>query len=204
MPYALENIYPIFDQLLGRSEKEALLGQRSKVVWLYGFSGSGKSTLAASLERKLHAESRLCQVLDGDNIRAGLNGDLGFSDADRLENIRRIAEVAKLFASSGAITLASFITPRNELRRLARSVIGDEDLIEVYVKCRFETCQERDVKGLYAKAAAGEVKHFTGKDSAFEEPESPDLVLDTDKETPEESLRRLYEYVAPQIRTATS
>ncbi len=186
-----DHLYPVFDRMLPRSAKEELLGQSGAVIWMYGLSGSGKSTLANLLERRLHEQGRLVKVLDGDNIRTGLNRNLGFSDEDRLENIRRVAEVAKLFADCGIIAITSFITPRNDLRRLAREVIGDRDLLEVYVKASFETCAARDPKGLYAKAAAGEVKQFTGKDSAFEEPESPDLILDTETESEAECLEGL-------------
>ncbi len=186
-----DHLYPVFDKMLPRSAKEELLGQSGAVIWMYGLSGSGKSTLANLLERRLHEQGRLVKVLDGDNIRTGLNRNLGFSDEDRLENIRRVAEVAKLFADCGIIAITSFITPRNDLRRLAREVIGDRDLLEVYVKASFETCAARDPKGLYAKAAAGEVKQFTGKDSAFEEPESPDLILDTETESEAECLEGL-------------
>lgn len=167
--------------MLGRPDKESLLSQKGKVLWLYGLSGSGKSTIANAAERKLHEQGRFTQILDGDNIRSGLNGDLGFSDEDRLENIRRISEVAKLFLNAGCITLTSFITPKAELREMARKIVGPEDFVEVYVHASFETCADRDVKGLYAKAKAGGVKHFTGKDSSFEVPEKPDLLLDTEK-----------------------
>ncbi|MEM9016966.1 MAG: adenylyl-sulfate kinase, partial [Verrucomicrobiota bacterium] len=178
-------------KMLPRDAKEDLLGQRGAVIWMYGLSGSGKSTLANLLERRLHEGGRLVKVLDGDNIRSGLNSNLGFSDEDRKENIRRVAEVAKLFADSGIITITSFITPNHELRTIAREIIGDEDLLEVYVKASFETCAERDPKGLYAKVKAGEVKQFTGKDSAFEEPDRADLVIDTEAHSEEESLSQL-------------
>ena len=187
----LDHLYPVFDKMLPRSAKETFLGQSGAVIWMYGLSGSGKSTLANLLERRLHEEGRLVKVLDGDNIRSGLNRNLGFSDEDRLENIRRVAEVAKLFAECGIIVIASFITPNNSLRCLAREVIGDGDLLEVYVKASFETCAARDPKGLYAKVAAGEVKQFTGRDSAFEEPERPDLIIDTETLDEEECLSRL-------------
>jgi|TARA_B110000305_G_scaffold228280_1_gene277890 adenylylsulfate kinase len=192
----LDHIYPVFDKMLPREAKEELLGQRGRVIWMYGLSGSGKSTLANLLERQLHAEGRLVKVLDGDNIRSGLNQNLGFSDKDRLENIRRVAEVAKLFAESGAIVIASFITPNNELRKNTREIIGDEDLLEVYIKASFEACAERDPKGLYAKVKAGEVKQFTGKDSGFEEPDQADLIIDTEAQSEEESLKILTEAVA--------
>ena len=197
-----ENIHPTFGQLLDREAKEALLNQRGLVVWLYGLSGSGKSTLATVLERRLHEEGVFTQVLDGDNIRTGLNNNLGFSDEDRSENIRRIAEVAKLFASAGVVTITSFICPRNELRTLAREIVGKADFLEVYVECSFETCEQRDVKGLYAKAKAGQVQNFTGRDSSFEAPEprdAADLILNTDNQAEGESLEQLYQAVRPRV-----
>jgi adenylylsulfate kinase len=189
--------------MLGRSAKERLLGQRSCVVWLYGISGSGKSTLANLLERHLHEQGRLTQLLDGDNVRTGLNSGLGFSDDDRRENIRRVAEVARLFTSTGVITLCSFITPARSLRSLARQIVGEDDFFEVYVKCSFDKCSERDVKGLYAKAKAGGVKHFTGKDSAFEEPEEADLIIDTENELVAESLVKLISLVEGRVDAAS-
>ena len=202
------NLHPIFDRVLPRLEKEARLGQRGRVIWLYGLSGSGKSTLAIALERRLHAEGFATQLLDGDNIRTGLNRGLGFTDADRQENIRRIAEVAKLFAQAGVVTLCSFITPLRAHRGLAREIIGAEDLREVYVKASFDTCARRDPKGLYAKAAAGGVGQFTGKDSSFEEPGADDagttLTLDTEALPPEACLALLHSDVLPRIRPPTS
>ena len=197
-----ENIHPTFGELLGREAKEALLKQRGLVVWLYGLSGSGKSTLANALERRLYEEGVFTQVLDGDNIRTGLNSNLGFSDDDRQENIRRIAEVAKLFATAGVVTIAAFICPRAELRVLARDIIGAEDFFEVYVECRFETCEQRDVKGLYAKAKAGEVKQFTGRDSAFEPGESPDLILNTDELNESDAAQELFDAVRTHVAKA--
>jgi adenylylsulfate kinase len=184
------DIYTEFHRFLQREEKEQLLGQRGMVIWLCGLSGSGKSTIANATERVLHQQGRTTVILDGDNMRAGLNVDLGFSDDHRLENIRRIAEVAKLFASQGIITLVSAITPRGELRDVARGILG-EDFFEVYVKASYEACAARDVKGLYAKAASGEVKHFTGKDSSFQEPMQADLVLDSEHVTLEECVDTL-------------
>lgn len=177
-----DHLYTIHDRLVSRAEKEMRLGQRGQVVWFYGLSGSGKSTIAIALERELHESGRVVKVLDGDNVRSGLNKNLGFSDDDRTENIRRIAEVAKLFADAGIITLVSFITPKRALRALAREVIGDTDLTLAYVKASFAVCQQRDPKGLYAKVSAGQVKQFTGKDSGFEEPavEDADATIDTE------------------------
>ncbi|MEC8824854.1 MAG: adenylyl-sulfate kinase [Verrucomicrobiota bacterium] len=195
----LDHIYPVFDKMLPREAKEELLGQRGAVIWMYGLSGSGKSTLANLLERRLHEQGKMVKVLDGDNVRSGLNSNLGFSDEDRLENIRRVAEVAKLFADSGIVTVTSFITPNNELRDIAREVIGDDDLLEVYVKASFETCAERDPKGLYARVKAGEVKQFTGKDSAFEEPSRPDLIIDTETLSEDDALKQLFSAVLAMI-----
>ena len=200
-----ENIHPTFGQLLGREPKEAMLKQRGLVVWLYGLSGSGKSTLAIALEHRLHEHGVFTQVLDGDNIRTGLNNNLSFSDEDRLENIRRIAEVAKLFVQAGVVTITSFICPRNELRTKARKIVGPADFLEVYIECSFETCEQRDVKGLYAKAKAGHVKQFTGKDSSFEAPEPrsvADLILNTDNQTEGESLEQLYQAVHARVSLA--
>jgi adenylylsulfate kinase len=198
-----ENLHPIFDRVLPRTEKEARLGQRGRVIWLFGLSGSGKSTLAIALERRLHADGFATQLLDGDNVRTGLNRGLGFSDADRTENIRRIAEVAKLHAQAGLVTLCSFITPSRAHRTLAREIIGADDLLPVYVKADFATCARRDPKGLYAKAAAGGVGQFTGRDSAFEEPgedEPSTLVIDTEAASPEACLATLLAAISPCIR----
>ena len=150
------NIYPIFDRMMTRGDKEALLGQRSLMVWFTGLSGSGKSTIAIALERELHQRGLLCRILDGDNIRSGINNNLGFSEADRVENIRRIAEVSKLFVDTGIITIAAFISPSNDIREMAADIIGRDDFVEVYVSTPIEECERRDVKGLYAKARRGE------------------------------------------------
>ena len=192
------HIHPDTHRFLHRRDKETLLGQRGIVVWLCGLSGSGKSTLANAVERVLHQQGRFTAVLDGDNLRAGLSANLGFTDQDRLENIRRIAETAKLFVSQGIITIVSAITPRGELRDLARGLLG-ADLFEVYVKASYETCEKRDVKGLYAKAARGEIQHFTGKDDSFEPPQCPDLVLDTETTTVEDAAFELLEAIRERI-----
>ena len=193
------NIHPETERFLGRREKEALLGQRGVVVWLYGLSGSGKSTLANGLERALHAEGRFTAILDGDNLRAGLNANLGFSDEDRSENVRRVAETAKLLASLGVIVIVSVITPRRELRALAGRILG-ADFHEVYVKAGFDICAQRDPKGLYAKARDGALRQFTGKDSGFEEPAEGGLTLDTEAASEQECVSRLLEI----FRTAMS
>lgn len=185
------NIYPIFDRMLTRADKERLLGQRGVMLWFTGLSGSGKSTLAIALERALQERGKLCRILDGDNIRTGINNNLGFSDEDRTENIRRIAEVAKLFVDTGIITLAAFISPTERMRQMARTIIGDADFKEIYVSTPVEECERRDVKGLYAKARAGLVKNFTGISAPFEAPAAPALTLDTSRLDIAESVRRL-------------
>ena len=185
------NIYPIFDRMLARADKERLLGQRGVMLWFTGLSGSGKSTVAVALERELHRRGRLCRLLDGDNIRMGINAGLGFSVDDRRENIRRIAEVGKLFVDTGIITLAAFVSPTEELRTLARDIIGAADFKEIFVATPLEECERRDVKGLYARARRGEVKNFTGISAPFEAPQSPALVLDTTGTPVEESVGKV-------------
>ena len=189
------NIYPIFDKMLTRNDKESLLGQRGMMIWFTGLSGSGKSTIAIALERELQQRGLLCRILDGDNIRSGINNNLGFSPEDRVENIRRIAEVGRLFVDTGIITLAAFISPTNDLRRMAARIIGEDDFMEVYVSTPLEECERRDVKGLYAKARRGEIKEFTGISAPFEAPEHPALTLDTSKLSPEESVRLLVDMI---------
>ena len=190
-----ENIYPISDQMISRTDKEALLGQRGMMVWFTGLSGSGKSTIAMGVERELHKRGILCRILDGDNIRAGINSNLGFSAEDRMENIRRIAEIGKLFVQTGIVTLACFVSPTQDVRRLARDIIGEEDFMEVYVSTPLEECERRDVKGLYARARKGEVKEFTGISAPFEVPENPTLEIDTSCLSLEESVRRVVEMI---------
>ena len=185
------NIYPIFDRMLARADKERLLGQRGVMLWFTGLSGSGKSTVAVALERELHRRGRLCRLLDGDNIRTGINAGLGFSADDRRENIRRIAEVGKLFVDTGIITLAAFVSPTEELRTLARDIIGAADFKEIFVATPLEECERRDVKGLYARARRGEVKNFTGISAPFEAPQNPALVLDTTDKPVEESVGKV-------------
>ncbi|MBO8475729.1 MAG: adenylyl-sulfate kinase [Bacteroidetes bacterium] len=195
----MEHIYPIFDKMLSRQDKERLLGQRGLMIWFTGLSGSGKSTVAIALERELHKRGLLCRILDGDNIRCGINNNLGFSPADRVENIRRIAEVGKLFVDTGIITIAAFISPNNDLREMAAKIIGKDNFVEVYISTPIEVCEQRDVKGLYAKARRGEIKDFTGVSAPFEAPQSPDLELDTSSLSLEESVNSLLNYILPKI-----
>ena len=194
------NIYPIFDKTLPREERETLLKQKPYVFWFTGLSGSGKSTLAIALERELHKRAHLCYLLDGDNIRTGINNNLTFSDEDRKENIRRIAEVSKLFVDAGVITLAAFISPTNEIRKQAAEIIGKDHFIEVFISTPLEECEKRDVKGLYKKARKGEIPHFTGISSPFEAPENPHISIDTSKYSVEECVNILLDYMLPLIR----
>ena len=194
------NIYPIFDRMLSRQDKEELLKQHSVMIWFTGLSGSGKSTIAIALERELHKRGLLCRILDGDNIRSGINNNLGFTEADRIENIRRIAEVSKLFVDTGIITIAAFISPSNDISEMAANIIGKDDFLEVYVSTPIEECERRDVKGLYAKARRGEIKNFTGISAPFEAPAHPALTLDTSALSLEESVNKLLELILPRIQ----
>ena len=194
------NIYPIFDRMLSRQDKEELLKQHSVMIWFTGLSGSGKSTIAIALERELHKRGLLCRILDGDNIRSGINNKLGYTEADRIENIRRIAEVSKLFVDTGIITIAAFISPSNDIREMAANIIGKDDFLEVYVSTPIEECERRDVKGLYAKARRGEIKNFTGISAPFEAPAHPALTLDTSALSLEESVNKLLELILPRIQ----
>lgn len=187
-------------EYLSRQQREHDAQQRARAIWFYGLSGSGKSTLANALERKLRAEGFRTFVLDGDNVRTGLNRDLGFSDDERAENIRRVAEVARLFLEAGVIVLNAFITPTEQLRTTVRNIIGEADLIDVYVDCPLATCRERDVKGLYARAAAGQLPQFTGRDSIFEPPKNPGFTIATETTTLDESIARLCDHVLPRVR----
>ena len=195
-----ENIYPIYDRMMTRQDKESLLGQRGIMIWFTGLSGSGKSTVAMGVERELHAQGILCRILDGDNVRAGINNNLGFSAEDRIENIRRIAEIGKLFVQTGVVTLACFVSPTNDIRQMAREIVGKEDFLEVYISTPIEECERRDVKGLYARARKGEVKNFTGISAPFEAPVSPDIAIDTSKISLEESVRTLTELIIKRVK----
>lgn len=186
-----ENIYPTFDRMLTREEHESLTGTRGVMLWFTGLSGSGKSTLAIALEHELARRGLQSRLLDGDNLRTGVNAGLGFSAEDRLENVRRTACVGRLFVDTGIITMAALVSPTNDLREMARTIIGPADFREIYVATPLAECERRDVKGLYARARRGEVKDFTGISAPFEAPERPDLVLDTAVLTIDQSIARL-------------
>ena len=194
-----ENIFPHFDQMISREFRENRLRQRSKVIWLTGLSGSGKSTIGLALEKRLFQENFVAQLLDGDNIRSGINKNLGFSEEDRKENIRRIAEIAKLYLSSGIITINSFISPTAETRNIAKEIVGDGDFLEIYINAPMATCESRDVKGLYKKARAGEIQGFTGVNQAYEEPENPALELRTDVLGVDEAVDILFTFLKKHI-----
>ena len=172
------------------------------MIWFTGLSGSGKSTLANFLEQKLYNKGILTYILDGDNIRTGLNKDLDFSDEGRNENIRRIGEVAKLMTDAGIVVLTAFISPFREDRKTVRELMNKNDFIEIYVKCDLKVCEERDVKGLYLKACVGEIKDFTGIDSPYEEPENPEFVVDTTESSVEESVERIYQYLEARLKNS--
>jgi adenylylsulfate kinase len=194
------NIFPVFNSILSKEDKEKRLNQKAKVIWLTGLSGSGKTTIALELEKKLFKMGYFIQVLDGDNIRTGISNNLSFSDDDRLENIRRIAEVSKLFIDCGIITINCFVSPTNSIRNKAKEIIGDENFIGVYINADLETCEKRDVKGLYKKARKGEIKKFTGISAPFEAPENPELEINTSKISIEESVEYILKYILPIIK----
>lgn len=195
----IKDIHPIFDRMESREEKEQHLGQHGLTIWFTGLSGSGKSTVAVALERELSSLGYMSRILDGDNVRSGINSDLGFSEADRRENIRRVAEVCKLFTDTGIITLAAFVSPTTALRKLAREIVGKEHFFEIYVSTPLEECEHRDVKGLYAKARSGAIPEFTGITAPFEKPEHPELQLDTTHLSVEECVRRVVRAIIPII-----
>jgi len=197
---AEKDIFPIFHKLLDRSQKEALLKQKGIVIWMTGLPASGKTTFAVALEKALHEKGLLCTVLDGDNMRSGINNNLNFSEEGRKENIRRVAEVSKLFLQCGVITINSFVSPTEELRNLAKSIIGEKDFKLVYVNTPIEVCETRDSKGLYAKARRGEIKDFTGVNASFETPISADLEIKTPEHSFEENLKMIVEFVLPKIK----
>jgi len=194
-----KNLYPVFDRIYDRKVKEEILRQSAKVIWFTGLSGSGKTTLAANLEKELFFRRFFCQVLDGDNIRMGINNNLGFSEEDRQENIRRIAEVSKLLINTGMITICSFISPTHEIRQMAKDIIGEKDFIEIFLNPPLEVCEQRDTKGLYQKARAGIIKDFTGISSPFEAPENPDLEIDTSVVSIKESVDLIFSTIIDRI-----
>lgn len=183
-----------------KEDRNNLNGNRSFIVWFTGLSGSGKSTVANILEQKLYADGILTYILDGDNIRSGLNKDLDFSDQGRKENIRRIGEVAKLMTDAGIVVITAFISPFREDRKTVRELVGKDEFIEVYIKCDLKVCEARDIKGLYSKARAGVIKDFTGIDSPYEEPEAPEFVIDTTNSTPEESAEEIYKFILSKLK----
>ena len=196
------NLFPIFDDILQREDKEELLNQNSKVIWMTGLSGSGKTTVAKGVERYLHSQGILNQLLDGDNIRVGISNNLTFSSDDRAENIRRISEVSKLFLNCGVVTLNCFVSPTIEIRNIAKQIIGAENFIEVYINASVDTCEERDVKGLYQKARKGEIKDFTGISAPFEAPKSPEIEINTAQLSIDESVQKVLDYILPIIKTS--
>jgi adenylylsulfate kinase len=194
----VEHIYPIKTKV-SKTSREALMQQRALLVWFTGLSGSGKSTLAVQLEAQLHERGFKTYLLDGDNIRAGLNKDLNFTDDGRIENIRRIGEVAKLMLDAGVVVLSAFISPFQSDRDQVRQIIGNDAYVEVFVDAPIELCEQRDVKGLYKKARAGEVRNFTGIDSPYEKPQHPDVVIETGSLSVEESVGKLLSFIEPKL-----
>ena len=196
------NLFPIFDDILQREDKEILLQQNAKVIWMTGLSGSGKTTIAKGVERYLHSKGILNQLLDGDNIRVGISNNLTFSSEDRAENIRRIAEVSKLFMNCGIVTLNCFVSPTIAIRKIAEEIIGEDNFIEVYINASIETCEDRDIKGLYKKARAGEIKDFTGISAPFEAPENAGIEINTSKLSIDDSVQKVLDYILPKIKTS--
>ncbi len=196
----VDNIHPIFERMESREDKQRQLHQRGITVWFTGLSGSGKSTMAIAVERRLSQMGIFSRILDGDNIRTGINRGLGFSEEDRKENIRRIAEVCKLFTETGIVTLAAFVSPTNELRNMAREIISADDFAEIYVATPLEECERRDVKGLYAKARRGEIKDFTGISSPFEAPIAPTLSIDSTGRDVEECVDEVLKVILDKIK----
>ncbi len=194
------NIYTVFDKIKDRQEKEIVMKQRAKVIWFTGLSGSGKTTLASLLEKRLFELNYFCQILDGDNVRSGINKNLVFTEEDRVENIRRIAEVSKLFMNCGIILLCAFISPTNDIRQMAKDIVGEDDFLEVFVDTPLEVCEQRDPKGLYKKARKGEIKNFTGVSSPFEAPQSPFLRVENTNPNIDETVREMLINILPEIK----
>lgn len=193
-------IYTTFDKIKDRHAKEIYLKQRAKVIWLTGLSGSGKTTLASHLEKRLFDLNYFCQILDGDNVRSGINRNLKFTEEDRIENIRRIAEVSKLFMNCGINLICAFISPTNQMRQMAKEIIGEEDFLEVFINTPLEVCEDRDPKGLYKRARAGELKNFTGVSAPFEEPENPFLEVDNSNPNIDETVKKMLIKILPEIK----
>ncbi|WP_372935236.1 adenylyl-sulfate kinase [Mariniphaga sediminis] len=194
-----ENIHPVFNQLLTRADKEKLLNQNARVIWLTGLSGAGKTTIARQFELALNKMGYLTQILDGDNVRTGINSNLGFTAEERYENVRRIAEVSKLFLNCGIICINSFISPTKSIRDMAKQIIGEEYFVEVYVNASLATCEKRDTKGLYKMAREGKIKNFTGIDAPFEPPENPDVEILTGNLSITDSVQVGLSYILPLI-----
>ncbi len=194
-----QNIHPIQDRLLARTVRESSNKHKGGVFWLCGLSGSGKSTLALLLEKYLFEKNIQNLVIDGDDVRSGLCRDLGFSIDDRKENVRRVSEIGKLMTRNGFVVIVSLISPTKEIREYAKEIIGEEDFFEIFVKSSFEKCKQRDVKGLYAKLDRGKIDSFTGKDSTFEEPTSPWLLLDTENTPIEASMTKLSSAIINEV-----
>ena len=194
------NIHPEFEKIKDRTSKEIYLKQKAKVIWLTGLSGSGKTSVASLLEKKLFELNYFCQILDGDNVRSGINRNLKFTEQDRIENIRRIAEVSKLFMNCGIILICAFISPTNEIRKMAKEIIGEDDYLEIFVNTPLEICENRDPKGLYKKARNGEIKNFTGISSPFEAPDNPFIEIDNSNPNIEKTVTSLLKKIIPEIR----
>lgn len=194
-----ENIHPVFDRIIPREEKEKKLNQNARVLWFTGLSGSGKTSLAVALEKKLWEKGFFCQLLDGDNIRSGINKNLTFSESDRIENVRRIAEISKLFLNCGVICLNCFVSPTIEMRKMAKEIIGEKDFIEIFVNTPVELCEQRDVKGLYAKARQGSIRNFTGIQDGYENPPKPDIEVKTENKSIEQCVEELLNKLLPKI-----
>jgi adenylylsulfate kinase len=195
----MNHIYP-FQTKVSREQRDQLMNQKSKLIWFTGLSGSGKSTLAVQLEAALHQQGFKTYLLDGDNVRAGLNKDLNFGAEAREENIRRIGEVSKLMIDAGLVVIASFISPFHQDRQKVKDLVGESNYVEVFVDCPVEVCEARDVKGLYKKARAGEIKEFTGISSPYEAPQNPDLIIKSAEQPIQESINLLLEKVLPRIK----
>lgn len=194
------NIHTVFDKIKGRQDKEIFLKQKAKVIWFTGLSASGKTTLASLLEKKLFELNYFCQILDGDNVRSGINKNLGFTEEDRIENIRRIAEVSKLFMNCGIILLCAFISPTKKIRQMAKEIIGEEDFLEIFIDTPLDVCEQRDPKGLYTKARAGEIKNFTGISAPFEAPKNPFLRVANTNSNLDETIKRMLIKILPEIK----